>query len=149
MFIVVAVVTGSLAAYFYYQYNALETQVHSNQIQVDLAYGAQGHSLTWSNITVPEGTSLYQAMVDAGWKMNYTDTDPLLGYFITSINGVSQSQSSGMYWTYWVYTGGKQDCWYSGPSAANFFSLAVDRETVAWYLSAYNSTTQNDVPPPC
>ncbi|MEM3671462.1 MAG: hypothetical protein QW767_06950 [Thermoprotei archaeon] len=150
LFIVLTVVAGSVAAYYYYQYSSLKSEIRANTIEVNLGYGVQGHQLKWSNISVSEGTSLYGAMVKAGWNVNYTSSkDPLLGIFVTGINGIQQNTSSGMYWTYWIYTGTAQSCWFSGPSAANFYLLAVNKETVVWYLSAYNATTQNDIPPPC
>jgi hypothetical protein len=148
VFIVLTVVLGSLTAYLYTQNSSLRSQLSSlnTPIKVNLGLGDYtSRQIHWYNISVKDGSSLYQAMVKAGWTINYTNYG-VEGYFITAINGVANNNSANTYWTYWVYVGGSQDCWSQGPSAANTYYL-LPNETVVWYYSPFNGTTS--VAPPC
>lgn len=147
-FVVLTIVFGSLSAYFYTQNASLREEVASLNvpIKVNLGIGSYTNkSIEWYNMSVSEGYNLYQAMVKAGWRINYTNYG-IEGYYITAINGLSNNNSASTYWTYWVYLGGTQNCWAEGPSAANTYYL-LPNETVVWYYSPFNGTTS--VPPPC
>ncbi|MEM0120576.1 MAG: DUF4430 domain-containing protein [Thermoprotei archaeon] len=148
VFIVLTVVLGSLSAYLYTQNASLKEQVTSLNTPIKVSLGLGNYTnkeIKWYNMSVREGYNLYQAMVEAGWKVNYTNYG-IEGYFITGINGLSNNNTANIYWTYWVYVGGTQNCWSEGPSAANTYYL-LPNETVVWYYSPFNGTTS--APPPC
>ncbi len=99
-----------------------------------------GNSSTnyWTDLQVPECTTLYAGMQLAGWHLE-TKNYGSLGIFILGINGVEQSSTAGTYWQWYSWSEGH---WLLGPVGASSYSMNND-EMILWYLAAANGS-----PPP-
>ncbi len=145
--VVIAIILSATTTYYYYEYSSLRASLKGTSVRVSLGMEIGAGPIAWSNMTIPGGSSLLQAMQDAQWKVNFTNYGPE-GDFITSINGWRATTANDTGWLYWQFIGGTSDCWTMGQVAANAF-LLLNGSVVTWSFSKYNATTGAAPPPPC
>ncbi len=112
-------------------------QIISISVGVNYGNSSPNH---WNHLQVPECTTLYTGMQLAGWRLQIKNYGSL-GIFILGINGVQQSSTTGTYWQWYSWEGGR---WLIGPVGASSYTMN-DAEMVLWYLAPSNA---GPPPPP-
>lgn len=60
----------------------------------------EGYKKEWTNVKVPKDSTVFEAMRASGMIFDYSIQ--ALGAFITSIEGLAESRSTGRYWQLWI-----------------------------------------------
>ncbi|MBC7131291.1 DUF4430 domain-containing protein [Candidatus Bathyarchaeota archaeon] len=134
-----AIAASLLSVYYYYQYSDLAARVGEVTINLGIDYG--NGTRIWYNGT--KGSTLYDAMVNAGWEIKSTDYG-VMGLYINAINGLEESASDYKYWGWWSWT---DFGWSHGGTACDKY-VPSPGETILWYYSPVDPTTFEYAPPP-
>lgn len=135
-----AIVSSSVLGYYYYQYTDLVARLGGVPVPINLGIDYANGTRIWFNETV--GVTLYDAMIRAGWRVNATSFG-VMGLYVTSINGITESLQSSRFWGWWTWMYG----WSHGGSACNKYIVTIN-ETVIWYYSYTDPTTWEMTRPP-
>lgn len=145
-----AIATSLVSAYYYYQYSDLVARLEKAEREAQSEYTAVGINLgidygngtrVWYNGT--EGLTLYDAMLEAGWKID-GESYGVMGMYIKAINGLEQSTSESKYWGWWSWT---DYGWSHGGSACDKYVVSPG-ETILWYYSYTDPETFQMTSPP-
>jgi hypothetical protein len=117
-------------------------------VNIGINYGSG--AVEWHNGTiVPLGEFLLNATMRVATVdfMNFPGFPGpgVPGAFVTGINGVSQSPSANLYWTYWVYNSLTQQ-YEMTPVGAGSYALVFD-QTIQWYYQNAGSMTNPPLQP--
>lgn len=141
VFLCWALIASLLCCYYYYQYDDLKNRVERAMAEVNIGIDYGNGTRVWYNGT--KAATLYDAMVNAGWKVEGKSYGAM-GFFVTSINGIENSDSTLTYWGWWSWT---DFGWSHGGSACDKYILSPG-ETVIWYYSKTDPSTFEMTPPP-
>ena len=136
-----AVAASLISGYYYYQYSDLVARLEKSKASINLGIDYGNGTRVWFNGT--KGSTLYDAMLEAGWKVEGTSYGAM-GMYVKAINGVEESAEQLRYWGWWVWT---DYGWAHGGSACDKYIIRPN-ETILWYYSPVNSTTWEMTPPP-
>ncbi|MEM0328875.1 MAG: DUF4430 domain-containing protein [Nitrososphaerota archaeon] len=136
-----AIAASLLSGYYYYQYSELMSRLEKSQAIINLGIDYGNGTRIWFNGT--RGSTLYDAMLNAGWKVDAESYGPM-GLYVKAINGVEQSFEQSRYWTWWMWT---SLGWAHGGSACNKYVVS-NGETILWYYSYADPETFEMAPPP-
>jgi hypothetical protein len=136
-----AIVASLLLGYYYYQYTDLTSRLERSKAIINLGIDYGNGTRIWFNGT--RGLTLYDAMLEAGWKVD-AESYGTMGLYVKAINGVEQSIEQSRYWTWWMWT---SLGWAHGGSACDKYVLS-NGETILWYYSYADPKTFEITPPP-
>lgn len=135
-------IAASLAfAYYYYQYSDLVARLGRVTVSINLGVDYGNGTRIWYNNT--RGLTLYDAMIEAGWKVDGTSYG-VMGMYIKAINGLEESNSEYRYWSWWSWT---DYGWARGGSPCDKYVVGPG-ETILWYYSPTDPTTFEMAAPP-
>lgn len=125
--------------YYYYQYRDFVEKFSGESVQINLGinYG-NGSPMDWYNGTVVSSGMTLLDLTRLLVEVNST-VYPGMGSFLTSINGVENSDPN--YWMWWTWT---SYGWFEGPVAADRYVVG-EGETLSWY---YEDTSLSPLPTP-
>jgi len=130
-----AIVTTSLAAFYYGQYSMLEDRVGKSvlTLEIVLDYGNGTTYRTWHHdVAAVSGESLLSVTSRLA-ELNYTMGG--LGAFVVSINGVKGNSTHGWLWYRWDST---EKIWILGETGCDKY-LVADGDLLIWSFTAYSS----------
>ncbi len=141
VFLCWAIIASSALGYYYYQYTDLVDRVGGVPVPVNLGVDYANGTRQWFNGT--KGESLYKCMIQAGWDVKVTSFG-IMGYYVSSINGVEESTAESKSWSWWSLT---DYGWAHGGSACDKY-IASTGEIIIWYYSYVDPTTWEMTSPP-
>jgi len=136
-----AIAASLVSGYYYYQYNDLIARLGRATVLINLGVDYGNGTRVWFNKT--KGLTLYDAMLEAGWRVEGTSYGAM-GMYIKAINGLEESMSDYRYWGWWSWT---DYGWAHGGSACDKYVVSPD-ETILWYYSPTDPTTFEMAAPP-
>lgn len=142
-----AIASSLVSLYYYYQYSDLIMRLERSSesgltaVGINLGVDYGNGTRVWYNGT--KGVTLYDAMVNAGWKIA-SESYGVMGLYIKSINGVEESSSNMRYWGWWSWT---DFGWYHGQAACDKYVVSSG-ETILWYYSPTDPQTYEMSAPP-
>jgi len=135
-----AVAASFVSGYSYLQYSDLRARLGRATASINLGIDYGNGTRVWFNGT--EGLTLYDAMLEAKWKVESISYG-VMGLYVTSINGLEESTSESKYWGWWTWT---EYGWAHGASACDKYVVSPG-ETILWYYSYMDPTTFQMTPP--
>lgn len=136
-----AIAASLVSGYYYYQYSDLVTRLGRATVLINLGVDYGNGTRVWFNET--KGLTLYDAMLEAGWRVEGTSYGAM-GMYVKAINGLEESANDWKYWGWWSWT---DFGWAHGGSACDKYVVSPG-ETILWYYSPTDPTTFEMSPPP-
>ncbi|MEM3055515.1 MAG: hypothetical protein QXM52_07415 [Candidatus Bathyarchaeia archaeon] len=136
-----AIAASLVSGYYYYQYSDLVARLSRATVPINLGVDYGNGTRMWFNET--RGLTLYDAMLEAGWRVEGTSYGAM-GMYVKAINGLEESMSESRYWGWWSWT---DFGWAHGGSACDKYVVSPN-ETILWYYSPTDPTTFEMSPPP-